>query len=101
MRTETIRKLFTVDEYHAMWEAGIFPEDARIELLEGEIYEMSGPGVLHVSWVNRANMVFAGKLTGKAIVSIQNPLRLHCNCRFSRHPFQSRRPDRPGFRSVC
>jgi Putative restriction endonuclease len=74
MRTETSRKLFTVDEYHAMWEAGIFPEDARTELLEGEIYEMSGPGVLHVSWVNRANMLLAGKLAGQAIVSIQNPL---------------------------
>src|SRR5262245_62552112 len=76
MRTETTKKLFTVEEYHAMFEAGIFNEDSRVELIEGEIFEMSGPGRLHVSCVNRANVLFATRLAGKAMVSVQNPLWL-------------------------
>ena len=35
------RHLFTVDEYHRMSEAGIFGEDDRVELIEGEIVDMS------------------------------------------------------------
>jgi len=31
------RRLFTVEEYHRMAEAGIFGEDERVELIEGEI----------------------------------------------------------------
>ena len=57
MRTETTKKLFSVGEYHAMFEAGIFDEDSRVELIEGEIFEMSGPGFLHVACVNRGNEI--------------------------------------------
>ena len=57
MRTETTKKLFSVAEYHAMFEAGIFDEDSRVELIEGEIFEMSGPGFLHVACVNRGNEI--------------------------------------------
>ena len=32
---------FSVDEYHRMAEAGIFHEDDRIELVEGEIIRMA------------------------------------------------------------
>ena len=32
---EVAKKLFTVDEYHRMGEAGIFHPEARLELLEG------------------------------------------------------------------
>ncbi len=32
---------FTVEEYHRMGETGIFGEDDRVELLEGEIVSMS------------------------------------------------------------
>ena len=37
MQTEVTRKLFTVDEYYRMADAGIFDEDSRVELIEGEI----------------------------------------------------------------
>ena len=30
----------TIDEYHRMGDAGIFREDDRVELLDGELYRM-------------------------------------------------------------
>src|SRR5205085_263235 len=76
METEVAKKLFTVDEYYRMGEAGIFDPEARLELIEGEIIEMSPPGIRHMSCVNRATALFADRLPGKAMVSVQNPLRL-------------------------
>jgi hypothetical protein len=35
------RRLITVDEYEQMIQAGVFPEDDRLELIEGELIEMS------------------------------------------------------------
>jgi len=37
MVVQVERRLFTVDEYYQMAEAGIFSEDDRVELIEGEI----------------------------------------------------------------
>ena len=76
MRTEITRKLFTVDEYHRMGEVGILHEDSRVELIEGEILQMSPVGTRHIYCVNRATALFATTLAGKAIVSIQNPVVL-------------------------
>jgi len=76
MRSEVTRKLFTVDEYYRMAEAGILDPDARLELIEGEILEMSPVGTRHVACVNRANALFVKRFGDRAIVSVQNPLRL-------------------------
>jgi hypothetical protein len=45
------RRLFTVDDYHAMADAGIFGPEERVELIEGEIIEMAGIGSLHAAIV--------------------------------------------------
>jgi Uma2 family endonuclease len=74
MPTETItRKLFTVDEYHRMWDAGIFPEEKRFELIRGEIFEMPGAKPPHSGRVNRLNHLFPSRLGESVIVSVQNP----------------------------
>jgi Uma2 family endonuclease len=67
---------FTVDEYHQMGEAGIFAEDARVELIDGQIVEMSPVGDAHVEAVNRCNRRFTIGLGDRAVVSPQNPVRL-------------------------
>jgi Uma2 family endonuclease len=46
------RKLFSVDEYERMAEAGILSEDDRLELIEGEIIKMAPIGVDHATCVD-------------------------------------------------
>src|SRR5437870_5311061 len=77
MRAEVTKKLFTVDEYYRMLDVGIFTEDDRVELIEGEIIQMSPIGKKHASCVNRATDLFTAAFRGRAIVSVQNPLRLN------------------------
>ena len=59
-----------------MGEAGIFHPEARLELIEGEIIEMSPVGDRHIACVNRANALFTSRLAGRVMVSVQNPVRL-------------------------
>ena len=73
---EVTKKLFTVDEYHRMGEAGIFGPEERVELIEGEILQMSPIGIRHAACVNRANKLLITRLQDRAIVSIQNPVTL-------------------------
>jgi Uma2 family endonuclease len=77
MQTEITKKLFTVDEYYRMADAGILRPEERTELIEGEIIQMSGINQPHFSCVNRMNDVFSSALKGRAIVSVQGTLRLN------------------------
>ena len=48
---------FTVDEFERMVDAGVFASDDRVELIEGEIIEMTPIGPPHASIVDRLNML--------------------------------------------
>ncbi|HET7486588.1 MAG TPA: Uma2 family endonuclease [Acidimicrobiales bacterium] len=76
MAVQPVAHRFTVDEYHRMAEAGIFGEDDRIELLEGEIVDMTPIGSRHAACVNGLTRLFVEAAGDRAIVSVQNPLRL-------------------------
>ncbi len=67
---------FTVDEYHTMIQSGILHEDDRVELLEGEIVEMSPIGKSHAACVDNLAELFIVSLSGTARIRIQNPLVL-------------------------
>ena len=75
-KTAVWKRLFTVEEYHAMGEAGILHEDDPIELINGEIIEISPIGTLHFSCVNRLNRLL-NKLLEDEVVSVQNPVQLN------------------------
>ena len=76
MPVQASRRLFTVHEYYRMAEAGIFGEDDRVELLSGEIVEMTPIGSRHAAAVSRLIHVFTARLSGTAILRVQDPLRL-------------------------
>jgi Uma2 family endonuclease len=46
MEAELTKRLFTVDEYHRMGRAGILHERERVELIDGEIIQMSPIGTM-------------------------------------------------------
>jgi len=71
---EKARRLFTVAEYQRMGEAGIFKPGERVELIRGEIIEMSPIGRRHVAFVNNFTQLLVTRLAGRAIVSVQNPV---------------------------
>ena len=70
------RHLFTVDEFARMGEAGVFAEDDRVELIDGEIREMTPIGPTHAVVVNLLAELLITRLAGRAYVSIRNPVRL-------------------------
>jgi Uma2 family endonuclease len=71
---EVVRRLFTVDEYHRMAEAGIFHPDERVELIDGEIVEMSPIGPRHAGCVINATRLFMTTLGDRIVLSPQNPV---------------------------
>jgi Uma2 family endonuclease len=73
---QLLTRKFTVEQYHKMADVGIFSQQDRVELLEGEIIEMSPIGIKHAASVNRLNQLFNKNLGDKVLVSIQNPIQL-------------------------
>jgi len=71
------RRLFTVDDYHRMTEAGILLEDDRVELIEGELIEMAAIGNRHSAAVDRLTELFVERLQRRAIVRVQGSVRLN------------------------
>jgi Uma2 family endonuclease len=67
---------FTVDEYYAMGEAGVFAPHERIELLDGEILTMPPIGPRQTGSANRLNALLHRTFSPRAIVQPQNPVRL-------------------------
>jgi Uma2 family endonuclease len=76
MAVEQARYRFTSAEYHRMAETGIIPEDARVELIDGEIIEMSPVGRRHKACVDRLNQIFTHSLGDRVIVRVQSSVVL-------------------------
>jgi Uma2 family endonuclease len=73
------KHLFTVGEYHRMGEAGIFGEDDRVELIDGEVFEMSPIGWRHTWTVTRLTDLLGELRTNLGLqysVSVRNPITL-------------------------
>jgi Uma2 family endonuclease len=77
MSAPVVRHRFTVADYHRMAETGILREDDPVELIEGEILEMTPIGRRHQASVDRLNDLFARGLGDRAIVRVQGSIRLN------------------------
>ena len=70
------RYSLTVDEYHRMADARIFPPDVRTELIEGEIIEIPPIGAPHAGITKRLISLLTRAVGDKAIVDAQDPVVL-------------------------
>ena len=66
------RRRFTCAEYHRMAEVGILRRGERVELIEGEIVEMSPPGRRHKAFVANLTELIVVRLAGHARVHVQS-----------------------------
>lgn len=67
------RYRFTVDQYHRLGKARIFSPECRVELVNGEIFEMSSIDPWHAGIVDWLADRFVTGLSGRAIVRVQSP----------------------------
>ncbi|QPK61772.1 Uma2 family endonuclease [Methylomonas sp. LL1] len=70
------KHLTDIAEWHRMGEAGIFPPESHMELIEGEILHMAPIGFNHAGHLNRLNRLFNRLLDDQVVISVQNPLQL-------------------------
>jgi Uma2 family endonuclease len=70
------KRLFDVDDYHRMADAGILAEDDRVELIDGEILAMTPIGPRHSASVDRATRALVTAVGERAIVRVQGSVRL-------------------------
>ena len=70
------RHRLSVDDFYKMGDAGIFTEDDRVELIEGELIDMSPIGSPHAYILDKLNAIFVKQAPATALVRIQNPIRL-------------------------
>ncbi len=71
-----IRHRFSVEEYYRMAETGVLRPDARVELLGGEILDMSPIGPFHGGVVNHLGRLFNRLSRDRWLVAVQNPVHL-------------------------
>jgi hypothetical protein len=69
------RHRFTVDDVYRMLEAGIIHDDDRIELIEGELIDMSSAGPSHCDSIDSLLRLFA-PLLDRVGICVQNPIDL-------------------------
>ena len=77
MPVERTRRAFSVSDYYRLAEIGVLKEDDRVELIEGDIFEMSPIGKRHAGCVLKISTQLSRRLGDSALVNVQNPVRLN------------------------
>ena len=72
-------KRFSVDEYHRLVELDFFHEDDRVELIVGEIIQMSPKGKAHTNCCRNLLNQLALLIAGRAELQCQDPIKLSSN----------------------
>ena len=76
MVLQLVRHQFTVKQFHQMAEAGILSENERVELIRGEMIDMSPIGTRHSGCVLFLSNLLILLLGGRALINVQNPVEL-------------------------
>ncbi len=74
----TVKRMkFDVHAYHQLIASGILPPDQKVELIDGEIIEMSPVNSLHAGIVKKISRLFYSNTNSQEIiVSVQDPILL-------------------------
>jgi Uma2 family endonuclease len=67
---------YSVDDYEEMIRLGVVTERDRVELVRGEIVPKIAIGPRHSTCVKGLNLLLTQRAAGRAIVGIQDPVRL-------------------------
>jgi len=76
MASAVAKRLLNVEEYYKMAEVGILKPSDRVELINGEIFDMSPIGSKHAAVVKKLARLLNEIFQNKAIIGIQDPIRL-------------------------
>src|SRR6516165_4243929 len=74
-----LRRAFTVDDIHRMIEAGIFDENERFELIEGDLVMMSPQHIAHERIKNVLNMALSRVAPADVFVGVETSIQLARN----------------------
>lgn len=72
-------KRFTVEEYHCLVELGFFTDNERIELIRGELIQMTSKGTPHTFSTTRLCRQLDRLLGDEAVIRCQEPIILSAN----------------------
>jgi Uma2 family endonuclease len=75
-RHKVLRHRLTRRDYYRMGEAGILGEDDRVELLEGQLVDMSPIGPRHAIVTENLNQLLVTAFAGRAWLRCQDPVVL-------------------------
>jgi Uma2 family endonuclease len=70
------RRVFSVEDIRRMMEAGIFHEDEKFELVEGELVMMAAKGIAHELIKSVLNVSIARALPDHLLLGVETTLRL-------------------------
>lgn len=76
MTTVATKWRFSAKEFFKMANAGVFDEDDRAELVDGEIFDMAAIGSHHAGCVISLTRAFTQNAGNRIFVSVQNPVQL-------------------------
>ncbi len=76
-KTGPVRHLWTVREFQRMGETRFLDPKARLELIEGELFDMAPIGSFHAGTVTLLAHLFARAIGETAVISVQNPIDLN------------------------
>jgi Uma2 family endonuclease len=76
MALEMQRHLLTLDQFEEMVRVGIIAEDARVELIEGELIDVPPPSPQHATVTRRLTRDFYAAIGDRAVIDVQDAIRL-------------------------
>ena len=71
-----VRHRWTVSDFQRLGETGLLAPDARLELIDGELFEMAPIGCFHAGTVGILNRLLARAVADSVIIHVQNPILL-------------------------